>query len=54
MLSYYTRDGKVLIDGNDAGFNMTAKDGVTFIPFERMCEFLGKKAVTKDGLNYVE
>jgi len=54
MLSYYTRDGKVLIDGNDAGFNMTAKDGVTFIPFERMCEFLGRTPVVKDGLNYVE
>jgi len=54
MLSFYARTGDVLIGNEKADFNMTAKDGVTFIPFERMCEFLGKKAVTKDGLNYVE
>ena len=54
MLSFYARDGKVLVDGAPADFTMTAKDGVSFIPFERMCSFLGKKAVTKDGVNYIE
>ncbi|MDO4618281.1 MAG: hypothetical protein Q4B31_02020 [Clostridia bacterium] len=54
LLSFYARTEDVLIEGADAGFQMTATDGVSYIPFDAMCNFLGKKATTNGDMNYVD
>ncbi|MDO4618282.1 MAG: hypothetical protein Q4B31_02025 [Clostridia bacterium] len=54
ILSFYARTGDVLIDDKDAGFTMTATDGVSYVPFDSLCEFLGKKAAKYGGINFVD
>ena len=55
-ISFSTVDNNKISFGDTVkkfGVRMAVKDGVSYIPVQTLCDFLGKDIKTKDGISFI-